>query len=370
MPRHRELNLKKFEVSVGSDLIGRYLKKKLPDQRMLPPKITIDGNFLKKFTEALQSQGQEVLVKEMLEDFTKIYDTGQKSMNILVRSADLHNIEHSGKEKKAGMAMRLFLDPSDAFQYAHDLSCYFAPSSKIREYKVENALFKSPESKLSDFKEMISSFYGKQEKGYNVALRDYEDGPEYIIVVDRGSYIQVKGIWENGEIKTITYRPANEDVLIFNRKTSILSIKAPYDKDRKNYRAAFYKAFFGGDIEPEPEPDALYTLKPVQDGSFNYDGDETIRHVILLSVKLQFPGKSSVILTSEDLLDSLDYEFSDYSLKSGEMVHAKFRFRVILEDKEKNVTVEISPPNVTDLYKKQYADIISDYLIKQKVKLK
>jgi len=370
MPRHRELNLKKFEVSVDSDLLERYFKKKLPDASVLPPEIILDGSFIEKLLRGLQDNGQEVLVKKMLEDFTKIYDTGHKTMNILVQSADLYNIEHSGEESKAGLAMRLFLDHPEAFQYAYDLYCYFASSSKIREYEVEGAGLKFIQAKLDEFREIISSFYGKQEKGYNVALRRYEDGPEYIIVVDRGSYLQVKGIWEKGQIKTITYRPANEDVLIFNKNTSILSIKAPYGKDHKNYRASFYKAFLGGEIEPEPKPDALYTLEPVQDGSFDYDGDETIRYVKLLSLKLKFPSKSSVVLTSKDLLDSLEYEFSDYSIKSGEIVHAKFRFRVILEDKEKNVTVEISPPNVTDLYKKQYADIIAEYLIKQKVKLK
>ena len=43
---------------------------------------------------------------------------------------------------------------------------------------------------------------------------------------------------------------------------------------------------------------------------------------------------------------------------------------MILKDKEQRVNVEITPPNITDLYKKAYAPIIADYLITQKVKLK
>ena len=369
MPRHRKLNSEKFEVSVGSELLERYFKKKLPDPNILQPKIVADGSYIKELTEDLHDKGQEALVKEILEDFTKIYDTGIRTMNVLIQSTNLYGIEHSGEESKAGLAMRLFLDHPDAFQYAYDRYCYFASSSTLQEYKVEDAQFKFTMSQLGEFKKLISSFYGKQEKGYDIDLRSYKDGTEYIIVIDRGSYLQVKGIWENGKLKTITYRPANEDVLIFHKDTTILSIKAPYDKDRKNYRATFYKAFLG-EIEPEPKPDALYTLEPLQDGSFDYGGNESVRHVKLLSVKQKYPNKSSAVLTSKDLLKSLKSEFSDFSLSSGEIVHAKFRFRVILEDKEENVTVEISPPNITDLYKKPYADIIADYLIEQKVKLK
>jgi hypothetical protein len=368
MPRHRSLTLKSFVDSVDFNLMKRYIEQKVP-AKFLPKTIIHDGDYVDRVLDDLKKQGQDKIVIEVLDDFTRINDLGQKTMNVLIQATDLYDISRSGRETKSGLAMRLFLDHPEAFQYAYDRYCFLTSSSTVREYIVDSGKVRLSKSKLADFKKIASSFYGQQEKGYDVVLRHYEDGPEIIIVVDRGSYFQTKPVWEDGKISTITYRPANEDILIFNKDSSILSIKAPYDKDRINYRAAFYKTILGS-TEPEPEPDALYNLKPIQDGSFDYGENEDIRQVKLLSVNLHFPDKASVVLTSKDLLKSLGNEFSGYSLKTGKMTHAKFRFRVITGDKTKDITVEITPPNITDLYKKPYANLIADYLIKQKVKVK
>ena len=66
---------------------------------------------------------------------------------------------------------------------------------------------------------------------------------------------------------------------------------------------------------------------------------------------------------------TLEDDLSDISLDSGRLVHAKFKFRIETEESERNVTFEITPPNVTDLTKKRHADIISDYLKENGVKL-
>jgi hypothetical protein len=368
MPLHRSLNLKKFVNSIDWALMERYIKKQVPS-KLLPVNIIMDGEYVNHLLTHLKKEGREDLSKKLLEGFTKLNDIGHKTMNVLVRACDLYNISHSGSERKANLAMRLYLNHPEAFRYAYDRYCYYASSSTIREYPVAKAPGKFTKAKIDAFKKLVSDFYGRQEKGYEVDVRHHDDGPESFLVVDRGSYYQTQTVWKAGKIDTITYRPADEDVLIFNRDNSILSIKAPYNKDRRNYRAAFYQAIVG-DAEPEPDPEALYTLKPVQNGTFDCAGDETIAGVKLLSVKLRFSKTDTILLTSADLNKALKGQFSSYSLKAGEIVHAKFEFRVILKDKEQRVNVEITPPNITDLYKKAYAPIIADYLITQKVKLK
>ena len=368
MPLHRSLNLKKFVNSIDWPLMERYVKKHIP-AKLLPLNIIMDGEYVNHLLAHLKKEGREDLSKRLLEGFTKLNDIGHKTMNILVRACGLFGIVHSGSERKANLAMRFYLDHPNAFRYAYDRYCFYASSSTIREYPVAKAPGKFTKAKIKAFKKLVSDFYGQQEKGYEVDVRHHDDGPESFLVVDRGSYYQTQAVWKGGKVDTITYRPADEDVLIFNRDNSILSIKAPYNKDRSNYRAAFYQAIIG-DAEPEPDPEALYTLKPVQEGAFDYGGDETIAGVILLAVKLRFSKKDSIVLTSGDLNKALQNAFSAYSLNAGEMVHAKFEFCVILDDKEQGVNVEITPPNITDLYKKAYAPIIADYLIKQKVKLK
>jgi len=368
MPCHLRLNFKKFTNSVDPLLMEKFIKQRV-SPKLLLPFLDMDDKYLNELFNHLKKQGREDLVKEIREDFTRLNDIGHKTMNVLVRACDLFGIAHSGSERKASLAMRLYLDHPEAFRYAYDRYCFYASSSIIREYPVTKAPGKFTKAKIEAFKKLVSDFYGRQEKGYEVEVRHYDDGPESFLVVDRGSYYQTQAVWKDGKIDTITYRPADEDILIFNRDSSILSIKAPYDKDRRNYRAAFHQAIIG-DAEPEPDPEALYTLKPVQEDKFDYSGDETIAGVKLLSVKLRFSKTDSIVLTSGDLNKALQNQFSGFSLKAGELIHAKFEFRVILGDEEQGVNVEITPPNITDLYKKAYAPIIADYLIKQKVKLK
>ena len=368
MPRHRLLNYKKFVRSVDWELMERYIKERVP-AGLLPPHIVMDADYIDFLLDHLKKLDREDLAGGILEGFTKINDLGSKTMNVLVQATDLYGVPRSGNERDANLALRLYLDHPEAFQYAYDRYCLLASSSIVREHPVAKPPGKLTKEKIEAFQKLVSDFYGRQEKGYEVKVRHYDDGPESLLVVDRGSYYQIRAVWKDGKIDTIAYRPADEDILIFNWNNSVLSIKASCDKDRKNYWAAFHQAIIG-DAEPEPDPEALYTLKPVREGAFDYGGDETVAGVSLLQVKLRFSKKASVVLASGDLIKSLESEFAGHSLKAGEMIHAKLQFRVILDDREQRVNVEIAPPNVTDLSRKAYAPIIADYLLKQKVKLK
>ena len=56
-------------------------------------------------------------------------------------------------------------------------------------------------------------------------------------------------------------------------------------------------------------------------------------------------------------------------LDAGNLVHAKFRFKLQIDGKTRSVTFEITPPNVTNLHRSRYADIIGAYLKENGVKL-
>lgn len=64
--------------------------------------------------------------------------------------------------------------------------------------------------------------------------------------------------------KDALFRPANEDILQFNKDTSVLSIKALYQKDKVNYINAFTEAILGDESQAErPDRDVTYTLEPL-----------------------------------------------------------------------------------------------------------
>jgi len=117
--------------------------------------------------------------------------------------------------------------------------------------------------------------------------------------------------------------------------------------------------------------DKTYSLGPLQDGSFSFNGNELIRSIILLEVKLRLRGRTNpdIIIKSGDVLRTLGEDFPSIDLNSGELVHAKFKFRLNVDGKAKSVTFEITPPNVTDLTRKKHAEIIGDYLKENGIKL-
>ena len=59
----------------------------------------------------------------------------------------------------------------------------------------------------------------------------------------------------------------------------------------------------------------------------------------------------------------------EIDLDSGDLTYARFRFIIDVDGKEQKVPVEIAPPNASDLTKKKHAEIISEFLKGQVVKL-
>lgn len=121
----------------------------------------------------------------------------------------------------------------------------------------------------------------------------------------------------------------------------------------------------------ESERDATYTLEPLQNGTFNYAGNEVIESVTLSEVTLAIRGSTNpkITIRSSDVLKTLRDDITGINLRSGNFVHAKLVFRLEEDGKSRKVAFEITPPNVTELTTKKYADIISAYLKESGVKL-
>ena len=77
----------------------------------------------------------------------------------------------------------------------------------------------------------------------------------------------------------------------------------------------------------------------------------------------------SVQVKSSDVIRTFKNDLPGIGLDSGTLVRAKFRFKLDVEGKTRQVTFEISPPAVTNLTKKKHADIIDAYLRENGVKL-
>jgi hypothetical protein len=151
-----------------------------------------------------------------------------------------------------------------------------------------------------------------------------------------------------------------------------MSIKASLAKDREQYIKSFCRCIMGDEsLAESAERDRIYTLKPLQDGSFNWNGNEDIKRVILTEVKLKLRGGTEPVvkISSGDVIKTLAEDISGVGLDVGELTYAKFRFVLDVDGKEQKVSFMIAPPDVSDLAQKRHVEIISDYLKEQEVKL-
>jgi hypothetical protein len=368
MPRHRNLNLQKFIDSIPEPLIEEYFKEKLGGRAFLSIKI-FDYDSVNKFLDTVQNKD---LKNGILEEFTHINDICEKMMNILVKAVQLYGIKITGEEKRQELAMDIFLHHKQAFDYAYDYYCLFNASSKMSHHNIKADNFEITPEKIGRFKDKVKEFYFNLAKGRECLVRHYDEEKQAVIVVIHGSYNRSMPIWDSQQIRTLFFRPANEDILQFDKNTSVLSIKAPYPKDKVNYINAFTEAILGDKSQAErPDRDVTYTLEPLQKGAFSFMGNEAITSITLLEVKLAMRGITSpvVVINSSDVLRTLKDDLDGINLSSGDLVHAKFRFKLEIDGKPRKVTFEITPPNVTDLTRKKYADIIGAYLKENGVKL-
>lgn len=366
--RHRHLKLKRFLDSISESLIREYFTQKVKGKQLIDFE-TFDYDSVNEF---LDTNVPEQLRDSILEDFHHIDDICETVMNILVKAVGRYHIETTGEEKREELAMKVFLYHKNAFEYAYDYYLFFNATSKMSHHDIAAAGFEITRERKDRFKTMVREFYFSLAKGQECDIRYYTEEDQVIIVVSRGSYKRSVVTWKGEKIETFFFRPAVEDILQFDKKSSVLSIKTPYQKDRENYIKAFTTAILEDESQFErPDRDLTYSLKPLQDGTFSFEGNEVITSIALLEIKLALRGFTTptVVIRSSNVLETLESDIMGVSLKSGELVSAKFMFKLKVGRKQKKVTFEITPPNVTDLTRKKYADIIGDYLKENGVKL-
>jgi hypothetical protein len=90
---------------------------------------------------------------------------------------------------------------------------------------------------------------------------------------------------------------------------------------------------------------------------------------VQVTLALRGLNKTTLKINSPNVLNALDEELHGFKLSDGDLTHAKFRFTLNVDGKKRKISFEITPPNVTDLPKKKYADIIGAYLKENGIKL-
>jgi hypothetical protein len=271
--------------------------------------------------------------------------------------------------------MRVFLHGEKAFSFAFDFYLYYhCLSEKLSHHKFKDVKADFGEAKLAAFKSAVEEHFKGEGKSDHCNIRFRVDDGKQIFLVARGDFMKTHLEFDDrkGKPEVRSFRPAKEDMLIFNKSNNVLSlnISSRSDEDKKKYIEMFGKAFFGLDeIDEGTLKNTLVVLDPIKKRTFNYDGNEQIEAVKLTSVDAKLRGGALRLqLRSNDLTNTIQ----GFGLGSdgAEYVSAKLKFLIKRDGKKsKQIAVEIKPPENSKVPEKKEKKIIEDYLREQGVLL-
>ena len=157
MPRHRGLTLKKLVSAIDPELTERYFTEKLPKDTKLPERFVMSPRAVETFMADPRNTEAMALV---LEDLQKINDICEKAKNHIVRAYRQFKISWKEGESPENLAMRLFLDHEEAFDFAYTWYCYYHTSSALSDYLIPG-VFKLTKKKLKAFLKETKEWFGQ-----------------------------------------------------------------------------------------------------------------------------------------------------------------------------------------------------------------
>lgn len=370
MPKHRGLSLKRFVYSVPWHLFESYFQHLQPNAKPSAWAF-LNPDVLEEFlNDPANAEASPVI----LEDFHRINDLSGRHMNLILRAYDRSGLAVDQDITPEALSMQLFLDDKEAFEYAWTLYLLLGTPTRVYEYKfAAGPLTVKPEN-ISRLRANLQGWFGMTKKGTQCEVAGFEDADEVFVRISRGSYLKTIAKWRGNEIDFETFRPASEDVIAYKATDARLGIRCSVRRDREQYIRVFAE-FIASDaaLANLALNENAFSLTPIQDETFQYDGAGAISHVKLVEAHIRMPclGEPTIVVKSDDVLRTLDEDVEGFSLRSGDLARVKLRFELRAEGdrRPRDVAIEIEPPSYSSLLQATYAREIEAYLRSQGVKL-
>lgn len=369
MSHHRSLRLRAFVNAVPSTHLERYFDG-ITGHPMPSPWSPFNFAILDYFLADPQNRETSVSI---IEDFSRVNDICADGMNLVVRACHQAGLTIDPSCPAQELSFTLFLDHRDDFEAAWTQYLYFSSTAKLSFFSITAPHLHPTDDHVTRFRDAMQHLFANQAKGDVCHVHRSLDEGKLFLLVTRGTYRRTQAVWDGTEVTFTNFRPASEDLLVFDPAASLLQIHAALEKDRNEYLRAFCEflltdpqAFFTAKATP------IFSLKPFQDGTFDYAGNGIITAVRLVKTRLKLDGPTSpeVELKSTHVPDSIRSELPCVSLACGEMTLARLRFDLAPPDAPPTtVTFDIEPPARSDLAQKKYAEVIEAYLSEQGVRL-
>jgi hypothetical protein len=175
----------------------------------------------------------------ILEDFKRINDICSGGMNLVVRAYRVYDIPFNQNEPDLALSMRLFLHYRDAFSYAWSRYLFHSSTSKVTLYSLGIPPIDITQLSVDSFQAQLAEWFQRLGKGERCEVDFTEDDNEVMFLISHGSYLRTVAHWQEESVEIMSYRPASEDVLIYDKQRSTLTVKASIEKDQAEYLRAF-----------------------------------------------------------------------------------------------------------------------------------
>lgn len=366
MAKHRSFKLDKFLKAVDPQLRDDYFSRK---GITFPANIVFDDDGFDVFWDEIEDAKRV----EIEEELHCINDTADKARDCLERAVREFNISTEEDETSETTSMRVFLHSEEAFSLAFDCYLYYhILSEKLSRHKFQKVKPDFNDTRGTQFKSAVEQYFNDNGKSKHCDIRFRVDGDKQIVLVARGDFMkaQLEFNDKKGKPNVRSFRPAKEDMLVFDQRNNILSlnISSRSEDDKKKYIEMFGNAFLGlAKIDDSTINDSLVDLDPIKKRTFSYTGNEHIEAVKITEVRAKLGGLF-LTLKSNDIAGRLQ----SFGLGSDgtEYLSAKLSFFIKREGKKsKRIGVLINPPENSKVPEKKEKKIIEDYLREQKVLL-
>jgi hypothetical protein len=367
MVKHRDLNLSRLVAGVPPDSLRAFLALYGLDP---PFWASVNGDVLRAWLSEPDQVEREATV---LEHLRRVNDLGLQSSGALIAACNKHGISPRPKESLEALALRLFVDAHQAFDYAWSRFLLYTNVEYLTEYHFPAGPLGMETEMRTAFHDGVREHFAKEYRGRQCRVDPHEDNGELVVVVQRGHYQRTVGLFskaDSDEIDYLNFQPVVDDLLMYDPAAQILRIKTTTKSDREMYLWLFAHHVAGRDDLVRPALDErVYTLEPIQNGTFNYAGAGDVLGVRLVRARIQFGPKAYDDIHAEDVLKALANRSMGLSLSSGPLLRAAlvFDFRVGL--KSQPVRFEIAPPSRGWVRDRRFEGPIHDYLKAQGVKL-
>lgn len=367
VPKHRDLNLRKFVAQIPPDLMARYLTS-LAGDRTPGDWATLNGDALLYWLEEPENDALKGLVDY---DFKRVNDIATFGEGPLLEAYRYYRLPLDQNATNEALSLELYLSYPEAWGKVWSRFLMSSLSGKASHYRLPAKAIELSSELCRAFESDVRKGHAARAMGNLAKVHPYDDAGQVLLYVERGQRMRATAHWEGADVSFMAYRPAVEDVLTYSGATGEVKVKATLASDIADYVRLFSRHFLSDDaagLAAMLQP--TFDLEPFQTGTFDYRGGKHFAQVALVGAKFRPRGqaRATVLVSSADVLMTL--RMMNISLLSTELLAVRLSFKLPKKALLPSVTFEIAPPVKTDLPDNRYADLINEYLAQNGVRLR